>query len=369
MRILLFAFMMMVIVPAFGQRNKKTDETETPVTVAEPAGVIYSLPRTGIRVYISATRTDFTPGPYAKYADQLLGITDAKTEQISKWSIGKVRMETFSEPDPSQVFKTNGLSASLIGLAPNGCLLTVNSSSEPTVVEKEVTNPVSVTTPPETFQFADLTDLPYYSQGDSANRFRTTRLTPEQKAAQVANRILDCRRMRYEMAAGFLDELPPDGKAYEESLAQLKKIENGYIQLFVGKSHESEFLFSFEFVPGISDSKGEVLCRFSEQKGILEKSDLTGKPVTLDVVKSGDLSSSYDKLASQLTPGDGGIQYRIPGTGEFRLSYELKTLATLRTQIAQFGATIPVPEPYLDGTYSIGFHPETGAIKNLVKVK
>jgi hypothetical protein len=59
----------------------------------------------------------------------------------------------------------------------------------------------------------------------------------------------------------------------------------------------------------------------------------------------------------------------MPGIADFRLSYELKTLANLRTQVAQFGATVAVPEAYLDGNYAIEFHPETGAIKNVLKVK
>jgi hypothetical protein len=278
-------------------------------------------------------------------------------------------METYSEPDPSQVFKTSGLAASMVCLAPTGCLAGINSPSVVFPKESEVTNPISVSTPPVVFQFPNLTDLPYYTQGDSTNRFKATRMTPEQKAAQVANRILDCRKLRYEMAAGFLDELPPDGQAYEESLKQLEKIEAGFIELFVGKSQENEFLLSFEFVPGSSDVKGEVLCRFSEQKGILEKSDLTGKPITLDIFKTSDLATNYDKIITQLPANPGGVNYRMPGTADFRLSYELKTLANLRTQVAQFGATVAVPEAYLDGNYAIEFHPETGAIKNVLKVK
>jgi hypothetical protein len=175
--------------------------------------------------------------------------------------------------------------------------------------------------------------------------------------------------MKFEMAAGFLDELPPDGKAYEASLGQLEKIESEYIELFVGKSQANEFLFSFEYIPGASDVKGEVLFRFSEQKGVLEKADLTGKPVMLDVAKSGDLSGNYDRLNSQQTTSDNSIYYRIPGTGDFKLLYELKILASLRTSVAQFGATIPVPDAFLDGNYSIELHPETGAIKNLHKIK
>lgn len=367
MRILLLVLTLFLVVPVFGQRNKKTEETGTPVTLANTGGIIYSLPRTGLRVYVTATRTDLIPGPYAKFADPLLGISDARAEPGSKWKLDQVEIETFSEPDPAQVFRATGSSAALVGLASDGCLSSVNSATSNEKELKNITNPVSYPGVNEVFQFTDLSDLSFYNTGDSANKFRSSRLSLEQKAAQAASRILDCRKIKFEMAAGFLDELPADGKAYEESLKQLDKIEAGYTTLFAGVNQSESFTFSFEFVP-VSDLKGEVLFRFSEQKGVLEKTDLTGKPVMLEVLKDNGLSGSIDRLNSQIAGGsEGGVYYRIPGLAEIKLIYELKALVTLRSAVAQFGAVAPVPEMYLDGNYSLEFHLETGAIKNIIK--
>ena len=106
MKLLVYMLAFCIAVPVFGQRTKKKDGEEGELMVpAFTEGVVYSLPQTGVRVKVFATRTDFIPGPYARFADQLLGITDAGTEAGSEWVITDVSFETFSEPDPMQVFK------------------------------------------------------------------------------------------------------------------------------------------------------------------------------------------------------------------------------------------------------------------------
>ena len=76
MRLIAIIIAMLFIAPVYGQRSKKKDEVTEVVVYAE--GIIYALPRTGIRIYVKATEEVYTPGPYAAYADDLLGIKDVK---------------------------------------------------------------------------------------------------------------------------------------------------------------------------------------------------------------------------------------------------------------------------------------------------
>ena len=70
MKFLAFFLVILIVSPVFGQRKGK-DEVVTPAFVE---GVVYALPRTGINVKVQAVRETFQPGPYAAYAEQLLGI-------------------------------------------------------------------------------------------------------------------------------------------------------------------------------------------------------------------------------------------------------------------------------------------------------
>jgi len=366
MKILIVLIAIGIVWPASGQRRNKDDDEGVPVFVE---GVIYALPQTGIRIHVDASKTDFTPGPYARYANQLLGIPDVKTEVSSEWTIDRVFFEIFSEPDPEQVFKAKGEAASLIGLTPEGCLAGINVPVPAKPDKQVVTNPVFYPHRKTEFQYGNLSDMPFVSTGDSTNRFRSTRISLEQKAVQASERILDCRRMKFETAIGYVDVLPPDGKAYEASLKQLDQIEKEYLSLFTGKSKTEACRFSFEYIPAENTNKGEVIFRFSEEKGILDKSDLTGKPVLIEVVKVAGLTNRYERLKNSENPDAGmsGVYYRQPGMAEVRVVYELKVIASSRIPVSQFGVAAPVPEIFLNGTYSLEFHSSTGAIKNITR--
>ena len=357
---------MLIVLPAFGQR-KKSEETTAPVYIE---GITYALPRTGIRVHVEAMREKFVPGPYAAYAEQLLGIHNAKTRPSTKWSVVGVKIGTFSEPDPEQVHKAMGDGAFTLSLAANGCLAGINTPagsefSEPVQTNKNLQKPDIE----DGFSFDYFSDTPFVTLGDSTNGFRATRVSVEQKAAQAARRVLDCRMNQYDLAALRIDGEYPDGKAYEVSLEELKRTEQNYITLFVGRTTYKTESYSFDFVPDSKDKNASAIFRISDENGVVSASDLSGKPVMIEFDQVDALLSQYNKNAGSENPeaGVSGVYYRLPGVAGIRISYELNTLATARATIAQFGAVAPVPEDLLGGGYAIEFHPETGAIKSVTR--
>ena len=365
MRLLLFILAIAIAVPSFGQRKKKDDDATTPTFVE---GITYTLPRTGVRVHVKAVKETFTPGPYAAYAEQLLGITDAKNRASVQWEIEDVAIETFSEPDPDQVYKALGEAAFLVDLTPQGCLAGVNTEITKEALAQVKTNTfVSAPEYDDGFRFANFNDTPLYTPGDSTNNFRPVRVSNDVKAAEAANRILNSRLTQYDMAAGLMDEFHPDGAAYKVSLKELKTIEENYLSLFVGRTSYKHQTFSFDFVPGSSAEKGEVIFRFSDEKGVVPASDLSAKPVMLKVEPEGNLIKKYTSLAKSDNPsaGESGVYYRMPAMANISIIYELNTIATARATVAQFGVVAPVPEVLLYGEYAIKIHTETGAIESV----
>ena len=115
----------MLVIPTYGQRKKKEDD-EVITTPVFLEGIIYSLPRTGIRVYVKAMKEDFVPGPYAGYAEQLLGLKDVKIRPETKWTVTEIRIDAFAEPDPEQVYKAMGDAAFKINLTADGRIAGIN---------------------------------------------------------------------------------------------------------------------------------------------------------------------------------------------------------------------------------------------------
>lgn len=364
MKYLILIIALLIALPGLGQKKKKDDEENM---IAFTEGITYALPRTGIRVNVEAIREKFVPGPYAAYAEQLLGIQNAKTRAYTKWSVAGVKVETFAEPDPDQVHKAMGEGAFLLSLTPDGCLAGINYSALEEPVEVFQTNK-NFQKPDlnDGFSFDYFSDTPFVTPGDSTNGFRPTRVSVEQKAAEAAKRILNCRMNQYDLAALRIDGEYPDGEAYEVSLEELKRTEENYTTLFVGRTTYKTENYSFEYVPGAKD-KNAVIFRISDDNGIVPASDLSGKPVMVEFEQVDALASQYNKNATSENPeaGSKGVYYRMPGTANIKITYESNQMATTRATIAQFGVVAPLPEELLDGNHSISIHPETGAIKSV----
>ena len=355
----------MIVLPSYGQRKKKDDDEVIPAYVE---GITYALPRTGVKIYVEAVREKFEPGPYAAYAEQLLGIKDAKTRPSTKWMLSDVKIGTFSEPDPEQVYKAMGDAAFRISLAANGCLAGVNSKNASAVLTQLPSNKTFKKPELEDgFSFEYFSDTPFVIPGDSTNNFRPTRVSVEQKAAEAAKRVLNCRMNQYDLAALRIDGEYPDGKAYEVSLEELKRTEENYIKLFVGRTTSKTEIYSFDYVPGAKDKNASVVFRISDENGVVPATDLSGKPVMIEFEPLTDLSDQYKQKMGSDNPvaGKSGVYYRMPGLANIKVTYELNTLATLRATVAQFGSVAPLPEEMLLGDYVIEFHSETGAIRSI----
>jgi hypothetical protein len=141
--------------------------------------------------------------------------------------------------------------------------------------------------------------------------------------------------------------------------------------LFIGKSSKQTYEFSFDYVPGEKTAKGEVFFRFSEDRGVLPKSDLSGRPIVIEVNKDETLASKQGTVSTSTNPeaGKSGVYYRMPGMSEIRILDGTKQLAGARTPIAQFGTIAPVSEDLLTGNYKLEFYPTTGAIKSITENK
>lgn len=352
MKLITLLMALLIATPAMAQRSKNKTETAPPSVIA--TGVPYTLPRTAIRVKLEATQTTFIPGPYAPWAEPLLGIKGAKTQAQSFWNIEKISFDTFGDPDPGQTYKTNSLDGALLQLTPEGCLVGINSNFTPGKRELPVSNSYTSGHQSKILSFDYLIDNPNLSG----------RAAPEQRAAEAAFRILKVRATRYDIAAGLLDEFHPDGDAYEESFRELQNIEEKNLALFTGKSVTENFTFYYDFIPSSEPAKGEVIFRFDENLGFLSKNDFSGKPVTIDVEKTE--KPGTEEVSNPVTQTN-GIFYRRPGMALVRLTKELAEIASTRLPVAQFGKIEFLPAELIQQGHSVEFHPETGGIKSISK--
>lgn len=359
---ILYLLIFLLVGNVFAGTKDDKKKIETP-TGPFAGGVVYSLPRTGIRVFVDATQEKFFHGPYYEYAQKYLGIRNAASTDGENWVITGIRIETYGEPDPAEMHKATGAVASMLSLSEEGVLTGINSDEKggkDKVFASEFIN--SIALPKQIWP--DLSMHSFLSEKDSARRSGEKFKSFEEKAAEAAHDILKLRKRKAMALAAKYEKLPPDGKAYQVMVDELDKTIDEYMALFIGKSYKEKRKYTFEVIPDGKGAKGLVAFRFSPAAGVLPENNVSGKPIMLDLDPSTDLTRSSSTVA-QSESSNSGIFYRIPGFATARLLNGSDVLAQARLSIAQFGVVAPLPDALLNGEYKISFHPSTGAIQRI----
>ena len=137
----------------------------------------------------------------------------------------------------------------------------------------------------------------------------------------------------------------------------------------MGRTSYKKESYSFDFIPASKPGNGQVAFRISNEKGPVPADDLSGKPVMIEFEITAGLAKKYNSYASSENPAAGqkGVYYRMPGTAGVKLIHEMNVISSARATIAQFGVVAPLPEEYLNGSFGLEFHAETGAIKSITR--
>lgn len=326
-------------------------------------GLVYSLPRTGLRITVKAAQEKYFHGPYAAFAENLLGIKDAPQADAENWIITDVQVEPFAEADPNQVYYAKNLNGTMLSLSSMGTILGVNKivewQSKPIPVlnySQHIDIPV--------VPFPDLSLEPTFQKGDSTQRAVLIKKSLDEKALEAAQTITNLRKHRFESLTNEFNEPLPDGRAYEVMAKELGKLEDDYMALFIGKSYSNTFEYSFDYIPGDNSVSGDVVFRFSDKKGVVPKNDMSGKPIAIDIKKLDELTSAYNREKSSLSAAQSAnLFYRVPGVADIRLLNGVSPIAETRAYIAQFGVVVALPDELLDGVHQVLYNPETGGIK------
>jgi hypothetical protein len=165
--------------------------------------------------------------------------------------------------------------------------------------------------------------------------------TPERRAEEAANFIFNLRKKRSDLITGETDmEL----NNLRTALDEIKRLEEEYLRLFVGKTTTDTQSSVFYVTPAASQPKQlYVAFRLSDTQGLLPANNVAGRPVTLELVsekKAADIPSNIFNSADKRSPR---IAYRLPDTVQARISDGQTTLLQTRLLIYQLGQTLSLP--------------------------
>jgi hypothetical protein len=156
----------------------------------------------------------------------------------------------------------------------------------------------------------------------------------------------------------------PDGDALNAALKELDRLENEYMDLFIGKKITSTYTASFEFTPSEKDlHQPYFIFRFNEEKGVLPANDLTGRPIIVELEALKQVESLSNLIYKNDNPEEpryhDKIYYRIPDLVKVKVYDGSSLIAIRKVPVEQYGQIVQIPAMYfMDEEAFIEFYRE-----------
>ncbi|MBQ7945561.1 MAG: DUF4831 family protein [Bacteroidales bacterium] len=339
---------------------------------------VYQLPKTGLTLCFNVRCIHESPGELARYAERFLGYGRVITEHSFTHEIVSVEVEPYTIADPERTFymlaeklaAKKGMGKKEIPTPElnticnkDGILLAVNAV--PATIESE--------------KKAGLQLSQTFVKPSKQNEIGASQsyLTQEMKLANsslkmaelAARQIFSIRETRLALLHGELENYPLDGEGFKLFLQELNDMEKQYLELFVGSHKEIVYQCKVQFVPE-KGNHHDIVCRFSSQDGIIDKDDLSGRPIYCfiensqrNIIQTPDSLSFQGKKKNETFKKEepAGLYYYQPEMANISIKDGSQTLWRQDMVLAQMGQLLRLKT--YDGL-SIVLNPETGAIIN-----
>lgn len=290
MKIRNFILLSLVVVVFSQCTSYKATKITSTNAIHHNQGIVYSLPQTALRVDVKIIKEVKIKGPFAEYAEKLLGLKNVITLNQTSYKIADITINPENIPDTANQYlirKSSFLKCrsshfnfnqfgniSGINLRQRAIKDTINASNT------FVLNAENVNYPNFFKLYADASQIEKIDTVYEPVRMDTIMMskpiikrtlitkTIQQRAEEAADYILKFRLKRYELITAT-QEIAYSKEAFEFMNNQLIKMENDYLELFTGITQTKNFEFSTEIIPNESQKNSIVpLFGFSAEKGV-----------------------------------------------------------------------------------------------------
>lgn len=312
----------------------KADQVSASNTVA------YSLPRTVVQVRIVAERECVRVGPYARFAQKYLGVI-APLADKNLYTIQSATLCGMQEADPAEVYVLENPDKTPLKLYEPTAEGLIAADLDGTAHVPFVGGAKKI------HKGSNRISVVSYVQCDTAflkvpiDKQGTIEKTPEAMAASAANQIFALRKNRLDLVTGEAGE-NVFGAGLKAALQEIDRLEQEYMALFLGKQYRETFVKVYSVIP----TKGEntaVVCRFSEAAGLLVDTDLSGRPIVLEMTPEQKVEKSPLANRKGSKDGKGMVFYRIADMVNCRLTDGGREIAQDRMPIYQCGMIVQIP--------------------------
>lgn len=334
---------MMLLLPLAASAQKKSD----------PEGYLtYSLPQTTIMLEVEAVHESFYAGPYAKYAEKYLGI-NARQKNETTLQLTQVRMLPLVEADQTRRYSLNvkkgQLDGAFLKLSSQGLISFSDARYGDGSVWRFPTDAQGDFSGKGVSSNITSEAATLYRSGNNAPGGKGTvkqnmlvGKTTEQKAAEAADMIVQLREQRLQIVTGDTDATY-SGEAMGAAIAELTRLEEEYMTLFVGYSEFQTQKMHFEVLPSaMNEEQMYIAFRLSDTEGLVPADNLSGKPVIMQIVPQ-EFAQPEVPAEEVKNKKEVLAYYRIPAICVVKLMDGANLLLQSRLPIYQLGQESSLP--------------------------
>lgn len=338
---------LLLISSTIANAQKKGEDPQSYIT--------YSLPMTTITLEVEAIQEKFYAGPYAKYAEKYLGIRPRQKDETI-FQLTEVKMTPYVEADQSRRYSLNvpkgRIENTFMKLAAGGfisfsdanfgdeSIWRFTTKTQGDFSSKGVTSNLSTES---TVLYRNQKKESTYNKV-SVQQNMIVEKTPEKRAAETAEMILKLRQQRLQIVTGDTDATY-SGEAMGAAIAELTRLEEEYMTLFVGYSEFQTQRMKFDIVPDADlESQTYIAFRLSDVSGLVAPENMSGRPVVLEIVPQ---VFAEPEITSEVVDPKAvkpvEAYYRIPSICTIKLIDSGNVLMQARMPIYQLGRESSLP--------------------------
>ena len=332
-------------------------------------GAVYFLPKTAVSVTVQVEKRTYTPGELCKYAERYLRVKGVSPTPAISYRITAIRQEAVAVADTTKGFAVKfdaKTSATNVRLSNDGILLAIN------------TDPA---TPSASKLPLDLWSLATGGTQETSNfKLQTPPVNPRQYMSEeilaagstakmaelIAQDIYEIRESRNLLVRGQADNMPKDGEQLRLMLSQLDLQDRAMTSLFTGTTVCDTTEQTFTIVPDKPVSR-DVLFRFSQKLGLVDKDDLAGVPYYISVEDLQTVPAAEPVDPKKKSKQVSGIYVNIPGRLRATISNTQETVMTNEFPAGQFGHVELLSGALFNKRYTtrLWLNPISGAVERL----
>lgn len=310
------------------------------------SALVYYSPKTEIVLDFSYIIETQEAGPYAEYAEELLGALDIVKTDSTAYQLEGVKVHTRTLTDynrPHKVSLTDGIPM----------LLTLNEKQilKGYNIAQHQDTPASPKPQPCVKKDAEKTAIRVAPYTDEVLKASDSTALAE----AVAQQILHLRETRTYLLSGEVEHAPADGNAMRQVLAELDKQEQALTELFVGKRNRRTAHWTVTIQP----EQAEQFFFFSAENGFTDGDNIDADTIRVELSLMAqtylqkeepveeEITSKKKKCKKEVKPAEpemSPIVYNLPGSAEIKVLYKNRLMAGKTVPVAQAGIDVPLPK-------------------------